>query len=410
MADDQKDIWNDEDGEERSAEHGRLKRFLIFLLVLVLVLAVVMVAAWRDGTGFDAIRRWISYGGSTEDQTAAFDYDADRTNRFAVLGGSLLVASNTNIELLGEDGAVLYSQPGPMNAPSISVGKSLACVVDSGGTSLTVLNGKGMAYQLTADTEAPFITATMNSSDWLAVTAEKKSYKGCVSVYDPSGELVFTFDSSDRYVIDACVSADNQYLAAVTLGQENGTFLSSIVLYPLEGTKAPASYSDSSGQLLQTIEPSASYSIRNALVLQIGNFDGCLTAVSDTCLTFAGTDGKVKATYDYAGRYLREYDLGGDGYVALLLNRSKSGSTGQLVTVNTAGEEVGTLSVKDQILNISAAGRYLAVLYSDSLVLYTPDLLEYARLEDTGSARDVLMRKDGSAVVAGSERAELYLP
>ena len=57
------DIWNDDDGaeEETAKKPRRLRRFLIFLLVLVIVLGIVALAAWRDGTGFDALRRYFSW-------------------------------------------------------------------------------------------------------------------------------------------------------------------------------------------------------------------------------------------------------------------------------------------------------------------------------------------------------------
>ena len=57
MADTTNDIWNDNDGEEDEAPRkgGRLRRFGIFFLVLAAVLGVVLVAAYRDGTGFDAL-------------------------------------------------------------------------------------------------------------------------------------------------------------------------------------------------------------------------------------------------------------------------------------------------------------------------------------------------------------------
>ena len=61
-----KDIWNDDDGEREEPQKKRhlLRNFLIFLLVLILVLGIVLVAAWRDGTGLDALRRYFAYGSS----------------------------------------------------------------------------------------------------------------------------------------------------------------------------------------------------------------------------------------------------------------------------------------------------------------------------------------------------------
>ena len=49
--------------------------------------------------------------------------------------------------------------------------------------------------------------------------------------------------------------------------------------------------------------------------------------------------------------------------------------------------------MNEEILSISAAGRYLAVLYMDSVVIYTEELEIYAQLEGTDYARSVLMRR-----------------
>ena len=182
-------------------------------------------------------------------------------------------------------------------------------------------------------------------------------------------------------------------LAAVTLGQEDSVFVSNVVLYRLDQE-----------------EPAADYDISDGLVMAIGQQDSRLVTVSDTCLTYAGQDGEIRATYSYSGSYLREYDLNGDGFAALLLNRYRSGSVGRLVTVDTDGQEIASLDVNEEILSISSAGSYLAVLYMDSVVIYTEELEPYAALEGTDYARSVLMRQDGSALLLASDSARLFLP
>ena len=214
-----------------------------------------------------------------------------------------------------------------------------------------------------------------------------------MDVYDNSMERVFVFRSSVRFVEDAYVTNDGGYLAAVTLGQENSVFVSNIVLYDL--TKE---------------DPVADYDISDGLVIAIGQQDGKLVTVSDNCLTFANTKGEVSAAYSYQGAYLREYDISGDGFTTLLLNRYQSGSVGRLVTVDTDGEELGSLDVNGEIQSISAAGRYLAVQYIDSLVVYNQALEVYASLKGTDDAKEALMRPDGSVLLLSSESASLFLP
>ena len=406
MADTTKDIWNDDDGEEREKRPHRLRRFLIFFLTLVLVLGVVLLAAWRDGTGFDTLRRYFTYGGA-EESGAGFRYDASPHNRFAPLGDGLAVLSDTALTVLDKNGGEVWSTPVRMKAPALAVGGGCAAAYDVGGTALYVVGPEGRRMALTADEEEPFIAATINAEGWLAVTTEKNNYKGWVSVYNAKGDLVFAFKSSKRFVTDAYVTDDCKVLAAVTLGQEDSVFVSNVVLYDLTA-KAPSGGQDASGGL--EVPPIGDYSISDGLVAAIGQQGELVATVSDTGLTFAAADGEVKAAYSYAGEFLREFDMAGDGFTALLLNRYKSGSVGRLVTVGTDGEEIASLDVNEEVLSVSAAGRYIAVLYLDRLVIYNPDLQVYATMDETDYVKEALVRRDGTALLIASERASLFLP
>lgn len=371
-----------------------VRSFLSFLLLLAAVLLVVLFAAYRDGTGFDILRRYLHYGRSEQVGGATvYHYDAASKNRYALLGESLVVLSDASLSLYNGAGEEVWSAPVTMTAPALVSGGGRAAAYDVGGTSLYVLDQTGLLLELTADEEEPYIAATLNKNGELAVTAQKKGYKGSVKVYDRTLGLepAFEFKSSQRFVSDGYVLEDS--LAAVTLGQENGVFVSNIVLYKMPGT-----------------EPAADYSISGGLVAAVGEQEGRLVTVSDTALTFAGANGEIAGTYSYGGAYLREYDLGGMGFAALLLNRYRSGSVGRLVTVDKDGEVLGSLDVREEVLDISASGRYLAVLYSDRLAVYNQDLQPYATLQGTGDARGVLMRSDGSALLLSAGSASLFLP
>ena len=395
MADTTKDIWNDDDGEEQKPKKRRkLSGIALFLLTLVVVLGVVLVAAYRDGTGFDVLRRYFSY--SREEKAsgdAGYDYDASSSNRFAALGDTLVVLSDTSLKLLGQGGEELWSANVQMKAPALATGGGRAVAYDVGGRELYVLDEKGEVASFEMNEEEPLIAATLNGKGWLAVTAARQNYTASVSLYNAKMEKVFDFNSSRRFVSDACVTDDCAYLAAVTLGQEDGTFVSNIVLYDLTQT-----------------EPVANYSVRDGLVTSITQQSGKLVTVSDNKLTIADTAGQIAGEYSYGGAYLREYDCGGDGYTVLLLNRYQSGSVGRLVTVGTGGEELASLDVHEEVLSVSAVGRYIAVLYTDSLVVYNPDLQAYATLKGTGYAKEALVRADGSALLIASESARLFLP
>lgn len=373
-----------------------VRSFLSFVLMLAAVLLVVLLAAYRDGTGFDILRRYLHYGRSEQaGGSTVYHYESASKNRFALLGESLVVLSDASLSIYNGAGEEIWSEPVTMTAPALASGGGRAVAYDVGGTALYVVDASGLLLELTADEEEPYIAATLNQNGELAVTAEKRGYKGSVKVYDRAigPDPAFEFKSSRRFVLDGYVLGDT--LAAVTLGQENGVFVSNIGLYDLSRDAE---------------EPEASYDISGGLVAAIGEQEGRLTTVSDSVLTCAGTGGEVQGSYAYSGSYLRDYDLGGSGFTALLLNRYRSGSVGRLVTVDGNGEELGSLDVRDEVLNISASGRYLAVLYADHLSVYNQDLQTYATLQGTGDARDVLMRSDGSVLLLSAGSARLFLP
>ena len=179
----------------------------------------------------------------------------------------------------------------------------------------------------------------------------------------------------------------------MTMGQADSVFVSNVVIYDLTQE-----------------DPIAEYSVQDGLVAAMRGKGSQILTVSDTCLTAGNAAGEIIGTYSYANEFLREYDLGGEDFAVLLLNRYQSGSVGRLVTVASDGEEIASLDISEEVRDISANGRYLSVLYADRLVVYNRDLQIYATLHGPERTRDILTRDDGSVLMIAVDSAELFLP
>ena len=391
-------LSNGELPQEQAAprRRGTFRRIWWALLVLAVVFGIVALAASRDLTSFDSIRRMLSYNKVTQDEQGraqAYTFDTDRTNVYALLGERLVVASTTRISVLADDGTQVFTQNANMTSPAIEVGGKCAVIYDIGGKSAFLVGEKGLIRDCSELCTGGILAASVNESDYLALTTEQNGYKSVVSVYDPTGTLLFAYRSSESYVLDACVLRDCKHLAAVTAGETDGVFSSTLSFYSLS-SKTPESVNVLSG----------------SLVLSLENMGGRLAALADDRLTLFGTNGSLSGSYRYDYPHLRAQSMEGDGYAALLLSRYQSGNTLQLVTLNSDGEPIGTEDINREVLDISAAGKYIAVLYSDSLTIYTSDLREYAVLESTDYAKSVFMRPDGTALLLGNGVAWLYIP
>jgi len=371
---------------------GFLRRLMTLFLILAVVLAVVVLTAMKDGNYFSALRRWLVYGDSSQTQNY-YSYSADPENLYGQLEGNLLVVSSNAIRLLQDNGVTLYDLPVSLESPMLTVGTEQAVVCDVGGSAVYVLDSVGINRTLTAEHGLCYYTARMNSKDYLAVTEQKNGYKASVSVYDDEGELIFRFDSYDSYLSDAAVTEDGKYLMAVSLAPLEGTFTSTLLYYDIN-----------SGELLGEVP------IRDGLVLDFTDNGDVAVALCDKRLSLTNRAGETLLDHEFGNLYLHDYALTGGSFCALLLGRYQAGNICELTTFAMDGTVIAAKEVTEEILALSAKGDYLAVLYSDSLVIYTRDLTEYARLDDTGYAGQVRMQADGTALVIGGSSAWRFVP
>ena len=295
------------------------------------------------------------------------------------------------LTVLDEKNRTLYDESVKFQTPSLQSRGGRAVAYDVGGTEVYVLLDKGLVYKL--DCAGEVLNASLNQKGWLTVVCGESGCKAAVRVYDAEGEAVFAFRSSDRFVMTAALSADSRTLAAVTMGQENGVFASYVVFYRVNSDKE-----------------AGRCTLRGSVVYDLTAAGSGFCAVTEEQLCFLSGDGVMTAVYDYGGDYLRRVSVSDDGYAAVLLGRYRTGTQHRIVTVNGEGKELAALEIDAEVASLSAAGRYVAVLTGEELVIYDKQLKPCAQLQEVSQAREVLMRSDGSAVLAGSMAASLYLP
>lgn len=377
-----------------------LRRLLAFLLTAALVVGAVALVAWRDRINLDSIRRWFSYRSlerSDSGQAETFSYGGSASDTFANLDGDLLVCSPTGFQLYSGSGALYVDETVLLEHPVVSACGKRGLVYDAGGQELFVLSGREVAFTLSQETERSLISASLNPNGWLVLVSQEHGYKGSVTVYDGSYAPVMRLDLSSRFVMDAALSPDNKTVAVLTVGLEEGSFDCRVDLYRLDHDAGSAA-------------PDASCSVGNNAPLALRWTDDGIWLLGENGVYRVDGSGALGGGYTYSGRYLKGFSLEGDGFAALLLGKYRAGSNAVLTIVDGAGAVQASLSIDEQVLSLSAAGRYVAVLTADRLDLYDQQLGLYATLDGTQGARRVLIRSDGTAMLIGSGEARLYVP
>lgn len=383
-----------EEQPRRLRQKKKSRKWLWLTLTVLVVLGAVAAAVLWDANSFDGLRRSIIYARAEKDETGCaklYYYENGASSRFAAIDGSLVTVAANQVRLLDERSQVLYQNSVRFLHPDLVSGGGVAVAYDIGGTVLYALDSKGLRWQ--QETEGELIAVTVNPHGYVTAVYNKSGAKAAVTVWDSNGAAVFTFQSAQRFVMTAALGQDDRTLAAVTMGQEDGKFQSFLVLYHTDSDKMVATTPVDGGV---------------AYALETLQREFC--AVTEQGLYLLDSGGELKASYSYGGQFLRRCVVGDGGWAALLLSRYKSGGYASLITVDGDGNELGGCDIDGEVLDISTAGRYVAVLFSDRLTIYDKYLTEVATLPDVSEVRAVLMRADGSAVLAGASGASLYLP
>lgn len=390
--------------EKKRKKANIFLRVLTFLFTLLLIAGALVLVVYRDELNLDALKRYVTYRTLTRNdmgQAQSFPYIGSVNDAFADLDGSLLVAGDSGIRLYSPAGTLLAEETVILKQPMVSAAGKYAVVYDAGGTALRLYNGTRQL--LAPDEKSTLLSATVNSSGWLAVTHQSSGHKGAVSVYDEKQSKRMQFNFSSRFVMDAAVSEDCATLSVITIGQEEGGFRSYLSVYDLNSSLEAGTHYDNA--------PLSERSLGNCVALALDEGLGNIVRVAgDNSLALCPVMQSESTLFDYDQRHLKAFTLSGDGGSVLLLGKYQAGSAADLLVVNDAGEQTASLSFNEQVLSLSAAGRYIGVLTADRLDIYTFDLTLYSSLEGTEGARKVLMRPDGSATLIGSETAHLYLP
>ena len=373
-----------------------LLRLITFLLSLAILLGAVALVVYRDRLNLDALVRWVQYRTLETNETGQaepFFYGGGTAVDLGCLDGALLFSSQNGVRLFTNLGDELVNDVFTLSNPVQNTSGRLGVVYDMGGQELRAYDSRGQVFSLTLEEGYGLLSARPNDAGWLAVTAQQSGWRGVVTVYNSEFSPQMSLRYSSSFAIDAVLSPDSGTVAVVTMGQDGTSFESQLVLYHV-------------GQE----EPAATLSLGNTTVLDLAHSGSAVRVLGESSLLLAASDGSQVVSYNFSDRYLKGYDLGGDDFSLILLGRYRAGTASELLVIGDDGLLISRLDPDAQILDLSAAGRYFAVLTSQRLDIYTKDLTLYASLEDTQGAQSIQLRDDGSVLLADGESAWLYLP
>lgn len=370
------------------------KRIIWLGIAVFAVVLILLVILFPEVLNLDAVGRFFRYGSDRKDESyGRVSFDAHSSNRYALWSEGLALTSVGGVEIYEEEGRRTVQKAAPLSAPAIAAGQNVTLCYDIGGdTVLAYKNGTEVVMETEID--GILLDADISSGDAICTAASESGHKTVLRVYDKNQQEVYRWFSASRFMPFCAVSQSARHMAAIGLGQKDGSFCSTLYFFRTD-TEEPLHSVDLGGRLVYDLK-------------FLGENRICV--MCEDGLFIYDVDGTEHGSYSLASWYLEDFDLSGDGFAAFSLNMYKAGDRCSVVTVDHQGKELGSLFVGAEILDISACGKYLAVLTTEKLMILHKDLSEYVVCENQWMATSALMRNDGTVYLISGGTAELYIP
>ena len=366
-------------------------RFILFFVILAVVALLVAFGKHFGGGSLRRIVYLIGTGITGTAEETTIEFDSNSANRFHAISGGFAVLSIDGVHIYDLSGDEKSFTPLSYHTPTLSGSKKTLVAYDRNGQNFTVLNGKKILHE--GKTDAPIINISMNKSGALSLITAGPDCKALVTVYDSKMKELYKLYSAEQYILAAPISQNSKYMATLGYSAASGQFSGMVSFYKL----------DSEGVVASTALPDCMPI--SASFMQNGN----LSVLCEDRLLLFSQDGTLIREQRFDGMTLSSASLDSRNISSVLLDAYNLGGHSRLMVLKGDDEPL-IMNFSEDIFDISSAGNYTALLLANRIVVYNKNGEEYHTFPLVQSAKQCIMREDGTVFAIGQNFASLLIP
>ena len=366
----------DEQFLRRSKFALRFSRYLLLMALAIVLIGLVI--ANRDNINMDNFRRLmakidlgISDGSSRTGESIEFDYDED--GKIAPFKDGLVYLTPSKLTIMDNRGTRFFSVNTGFTAPEVLTTDRFVVTYDRGGNRILVTNSFAVVFEKTTD--HPILSVSMNKKGYLAVITQSDRYKNTLLVFDHNFEEVFTWNSTDRYLLSAEISPDNQSVALSCYNTSGETAQAELVCVRTDQEEIYWSVPLEEGLPLKIAYKSA----------------GDLAVLQANSLSFYNAKGEKKNTFTPENAFIQQFDLSQERYSVLAVSDSRRGAC-TLCIVDNNGKQTQAVKLTECIDYMSVCDGQIALLGEQKTYVCSADSSKILyEKENAGSVKRVCL-------------------
>ncbi len=329
---------------------------LIILLILIGIVAGLFLFLYFNNPNMstegynikDFIENKLLELGEKDGQKVINEIIGFENSAFITYKDQLVECNSQAIKFIDKQGKTLWEYPTKINNPILKKSGSSLIIADIGGKELYAVNGSYIDWE--KEFSENIINVDVNSNGYVTVIKEAKGLKATLTLFDNSGNEIFTKGFSGIYILSAKVSPDNRTIAVNCVNTSGVSVISSIEFLDIFGETKAGAVSDVNQVY------SAIYFIDRNHVLASG----------DTGAACYKTDGSLIWGNNFGGRKVYSANILEGGYTAVAASGDNTlGSLlkkrPEVIILNSKGEVFAKHNIEKEILNINAYSDIIAV-------------------------------------------------
>lgn len=389
----------------------RIRHWVGVLTVAVIILFLLLNLQLLTPNSIKNIRSSLAAASQiSSSDTTVISYPGGSPDRIIPFGSGLAVCDNgmLNIELPGN-----YSQMEMEMTyadPVMRSSDQFLLIFDRGANRYTVTNTLTKLDDRTVP--SPIIDADIADNGNVAVVTNEAGYKSAISVYNNiDEEPLYTWSSSDYYIMSAAISPDGSRVALFCFGQDGLTLYSKLFFININVAECPAD-----PEWAQSTNKNTDPSIHKVEGVDMGDslctglrFIGRNTVcvVCDDAARIVTRSGQIRCEYTYAADDLLAFDLSDDCAAICTTSYTQDGRA-EIMLLNARGEATrNPLILAEDPDSISYCDGRLAVLTGDTLTFYNRTLRQIDEQSGFAGASRIYMRSGNLCIAEFSNHARV---
>ena len=327
-------------------------------------------------------------GCNKQEIESIYTFESDSNYQIGEFDGKALAVSYDGAKIIKLDGTESAVLDYNMANPHMHIAGNMILLYDKDSNKLAVYDGKNKKYSYECDSKIK--SAKVNKNGYTLLISDETGYNSRVTVIDAEGKAEYMWKIGNEYIVDADISPDNKKLVAATITTNTGVIVENIIFVDIskatETGRAKAEgimplqvkFADNGNAIVVSDSRLCGYNSKAEKSWEAG-FDNRLLDTfaideeGNTVVSLRGikNDSVVRA-YTKGGKNSGEYITETKAVHVDLKNKHVAVCEKNKISfVNYSGEEVSSMEVKKEVMDISVISNDKVILLcNDGILLY----------------------------------------